>query len=70
MRLPSILHANWSRNEQNETFRTPHGHVFVKFGSLKLAEGVYNHMRWATGQLLAPRGFGYKKCVVRGFVVS
>ena len=25
---------------------------------LKLAEGVYNHMEWAIGQLLAPRGFG------------
>ena len=37
---------------------------------LKLAEGVYNCMRCAIGQLLAPRAFGQKECVVRAFVVT
>ena len=37
---------------------------------LKLSEGVYNRMRCAMGQLLAPRAFGSKKYVVPAFVVS
>ena len=28
---------------------------------LKLAEGAYNRIRWAMGQLFAPRAFGSKK---------
>ena len=36
---------------------------------LKLAEGAYNRMGSAMGQLFAPRAFGSKKCVVLAFVV-
>ena len=36
---------------------------------LKLSEGAYNRIRWAMGQLFAPRAFGSKKCVVLAFVV-